>query len=708
MRSGVHRKRLACVECTRRKVKCDKILPCRNCSRKGTACTRPRDRSSPVSSIAVIGRHEETFTSPTAGALDIIQRLESQVNQLEAALEDSRARETQQPTPTVRSTSTPRLPTTSSPTAVKTSTLDPENSIGEVEDAATILEFLAWGRRKDPTYHDAIIQNSKPDHSPGDVTVEDEVDYAHSPGYMPSSICQMLLPTQPKVLQLIKYHMDCLLWYHGALHATTFMKELVKFYDQYDGQIDSRGVDLQWIALLFAILTGSMTCAPRSVAQSWGFHGEEQETLSKRWLKATTTCLQRAEYMAYHSIYSVQAIATLTISAHMLGYSNGLSVLLASAVRIAQGLGLHEMKEDQEATQTAENILSREIGRRVWCQLCIQDWFSIPFTESYLLHQGFTTSKPQNSDDDMNPLPEHTPTVTSYSRLFYDIAALMPNLQDAITTSNTPYTKYEQVLKYDRKMRTLATKHLPYYLQNVPLDPGWPCYVPWARRSLAISSAHKVIMIHRKFLSASFSNPMFELTRKTCVAASRTIIKEQMEAVRDGGPVLWIHQAFSVTASIILCLDLFHQSGPERESSEHRRLINGGIEILSQCQSDMIAKRGVSLLKAMLADDQCKTSERRLTVEMHGRRDIHNDMPGAQRSNFLSIPAIIRNFYQQDHAPLVGKPRRTSETSEVGRWPELMRDDPVATPGVDFLASLGLDCVGGLDEILNMATDYMN
>jgi hypothetical protein len=43
---------------------------------------------------------------------------------------------------------------------------------------------------------------------------------------------------------------------------------------------------------------------------------------------------------------------------------------------------------------------------------------------------------------------------------------------------------------------------------------------------------------------------MFEFTRKTCVAASRTIIKEQKEATRNGGPMLWIHQAFSVTASV--------------------------------------------------------------------------------------------------------------------------------------------------------------
>jgi hypothetical protein len=478
------------------------------------------------------------------------------VKQLEAALEESKTRDIQQPTPTLRSTVTPTVPTTPSPREAQALTLEPEDSTGEVEDAATILEFLAWGRRKDPTYQDAIIQNSKPDHSPGDVTVEDEVDNANSPGYIPSSICQMLLPTQSKVHQLVKYHMDCLLWYHGALHAATFMQELNEFYDEHNGHIDAPGVNLQWVALLFAILTGSMTCAPRSVAQSWGFHSEEQETLSKRWLKATKTCLEQAEYMAYHSIYSVQAIASLTISAHMLGYSNGLSVLLASAVRIAQGLGLHRLAEEKETNQTTRTLINREIGRRVWCQLCIQDWFSIPFTESYLLHhQGFTTPKPQNSDDDMTTIPDHTPTVTSYSRLFYEIAALMPNLQDAISASNTPYTKYEQVLKYDRKMRTLATKHLPYYLQNVPLDSSWPCYVPWARRSLAISSAHKVIMIHRKFLSASFSNSMFEFTRKTCVAASRTIIKEQMEAVRDGGPVLWIHQAFSVTASVST---LFH------------------------------------------------------------------------------------------------------------------------------------------------------
>lgn len=121
----------------------------------------------------------------------------------------------------------------------------------------------------------------------------------------------------------------------------------------------------------------------------------------------------------------------------------------------------------------------------------------------------------------------------------------------------------------------------------------------------------------------------------------------------------------------------------------------------------MIAKRGVSLLKAMLADEQYETSERRLIVGLHGRRDACH-MSDTQRRNYLNIPGIIRAFYQQDHATLIGRSRPSSEISEVGRWPELIRDESVTTPGVDFLASLGLDCVGGLDEILNMAADYMN
>lgn len=180
--------------------------------------------------------------------------------------------------------------------------------------------------------------------------------------------------------------------------------------------------------------------------------------------------------MARYSLDSVEAIATLTISAHSLGYSNQQSVFLASAVKISQSLGLHRL-----GTESPNNLTERDVrGRRVWCQLCTQDWFSMPFSESYLvqpLHGN--TEKPRNRHDD-NPMivPELVPTALSYARYLLDVAFIIPQLQDAVTSSITLYTKYEQVLKYDKLMRTPATAHRPHFFSNVPIDASWPQYAP--------------------------------------------------------------------------------------------------------------------------------------------------------------------------------------------------------------------------------------
>jgi hypothetical protein len=517
-------------------------------------CSRPREHQFPRPTSRLSSEPRPTADTTSTDVVRLVENLQARVNQLEFALQEIT---TLPGTPIA--TETPINEDIETPSSVpvpdlegtrSTASASVEQDRSEIEDAATILEFLAWGRRKDPKYHDFIARKERLVHpSPGDIASDD--DTRSFAGSSPLSYLRTLLPSRLQTFAIARYHCKCLLWYHGSFHSLTFLKDLEKFYDKFNGQIDASDVDMQWVAFLFAVLTGSMTCAPHRTAQSWGFGEWEQETLSKRWFKAATTCLHQADYTAWHSIYAVQAIATLTISAHMLGFSNGQSVMLASAVRIAQSLGLHRLGEEKDNTLTT-NLINREIGRRVWCQLCTQDWFSIPFSESYLIHRlCFDTDKPRNCrEGDMRSLPEGQPTLTSYSRFFYDIAALMPQLQDATMSSNTLYTRYEKILEYDRQLRAFATTHLPYYLQNVPLDPSWPCHVPWARRSLAISSSHKIIMIHRKFLGLSFTNPVFSRTRRTCVAAARTIIKEQRAAIDDGGPVLWIHHAFSVAASV--------------------------------------------------------------------------------------------------------------------------------------------------------------
>lgn len=460
------------------------------------------------------------------------------------------------------------------------------------QDAASILEFLAWGRSKDPDLP---------------AVASPEIDRTNCPESVPGifgdcsplDVLQLLLPSEAQVQQLVDYHCDALLWYHGSFYAPTFKEQLLTFWSRSAGQLSSTGIDLQWVALLFSVMTGSLTCAPPAQAQSWGFREEEQTTLSRQWFQAVTTCLNSADYASNLSIFSCQAIATATIAAHLLGFSSSQSIHLAAAVRVAQSLGLHRIGPEAKGTKT-----EKEIGRRVWTQLCSQDWFGIPFSESYLINPLYSTSEPPLNchDHDLIALPPSIPTITSYCCFLYDMALIMPQLQDGIMYCNTLYTKYEQVLKWDARLRTLATHQRPAFLREVPVEPDWPDWIPWARRALAISSSHKIIMIHRSFLSASFRNAAFVFTRRTCLAAAKTIVKEYKLVVKEDGPILWIHQAFAVAAGIILALDILHRDQRSKEYTEHCELVETVVGILHSCRNSTIASRGTKLLEALLAE----------------------------------------------------------------------------------------------------------
>lgn len=86
-------------------------------------------------------------------------------------------------------------------------------------------------------------------------------------------------------------------------------------------------------------------------------------------------------------MYSIQAIVLSTEVAHNLGFSDLNSTLIAAAIRLAQCMGLHKITEDSvleaEGSGQWHETIEREIGKRVWCQIVIQDHFGLCFTDSY-------------------------------------------------------------------------------------------------------------------------------------------------------------------------------------------------------------------------------------------------------------------------------------------------------------------------------------
>ena len=644
-----------------RRQKCDRNIPCGRCVKRGDAdkCTREWPEGGYDPKLHRIYPRTPTGADASPTNADPSPK-SSYSNPPSTAVHPSLT------TPkSVTSGPSPRKLPPATPI-----TFNPQPSTGPVDDVdnntVSSLEFLTWGRSKLSDYDMRALELLKEPHQSGNSGLSkdtgsdwDSSNGCGGTGAAQVSFLQLLLPSRKQVFQLAEYHVSSILWYHGSFHGPTFYDELKEVYKGPNG-LQVRYMDLRWTGLLFAVLAGSMTCAREQLALTWGFKKSERAKLTRQWYKATLTCLNLADYMWRHHIYSVQAITTLTLSAHVLGYSNTQSTLLGAALKVAQGLGLQRLGCEDETTSGAltpsalaqrDRIIKRETGRRLWQQLCIQDWFSIPFSEMYSIQKlHFSTLNPVSCDDiTMQSLSEDVPSMTSFSTVLSHIASLMPQMHDAIISSNTLYTKYEQVLDYDAQMRSLATEELPrYFSMREALQPEWPAWVPWARRSLTICFAHKIIMIHRAFLGRSFTEQTFDFTRRTCMAAAKTILKEARQAYEEEGPMLWIDQAFMVAAGITLALDIFHRKPNEPESEEHRKLVDNTIVLLGRYENSMIAMRGIRLLSSLLAEQARLTADQTLENYRKRTHDTVNESRNQPKRRKFNVPKFVENFVGND------------------------------------------------------------
>lgn len=576
------RKRSTCTECSLRRQQCDRRLPCGRCIKRGIPdkCQLywQEGRYDPSKHRAYPSRHRDLIPTPPADNTE--QPVES------GLLRDLPGQE---------------------------ASLEPEEAWGSFSSSAprpryVFTPYESKQLRKSATgvpggTGTSIFSSTGSTSSPPFTTVVHE------------AFLQMLMPSLDHIWKLVNYHEAYLLWYHCCYHGPTFRSELEGVIAEQEDKTTLLvgDLDAQWLALLFSVMAGSLTCTPEWRLRDWGFSQQEAVKLSMQWYRASITCLNHGEWTAEHRLYSVQAVTTLAMSAHSLGQSSELSILLGAALKIAQTLGLDKISHNaavDEIDASSSNdqrhrSLNREIGRKLWSQLCVQDWMSLPFAGSHHINPShFTTTKPSSRNHlTMEHLPATFPTYISYGNYIFEIAKLVVRHHEATLQSTTPFTKYQHVLDYDAQMRDLATKGMPRYFHVLePVDALWPEWVHWARSSLTVCFAHKIIMIHRDFIRQSFTNPVYSMTRITCIAAAKTILNEAKKAKDTDGPIIWIDKVFCVAAAIILCLDIFHRNESDPHLSTHRELVVECIEQLRKFESSVIAVRGASLLAGILAD----------------------------------------------------------------------------------------------------------
>ncbi|CAK7216115.1 hypothetical protein SEUCBS140593_002761 [Sporothrix eucalyptigena] len=546
----------------------------------------------------------------------------------------------------------------------------PSASSQDMQDSliVTALEHIAWGRNTGSCYPHRRCACQYNTNGPTHY-------YSQQILYSPvaARVVQENLPGRERAEAMVRFHLEHVAWHHSCLHAPTFLAQCARFWTT--GETEHP----QWLALYLSVLSTTHFCllhspkygrAPQfgATATAPPLAVDPSDPQSAQSLfQAMLDVLHECQFLQNVSLFAVQAIVISTEVAHNLGLSQLNATLLAAAVRIAECLGVHKIEDDpvrrgphyrshtetpqekKEAdAQEAVERREREIGRRVWLQMVVQDHFAMPFTDGYVIHpRQYATGLPRNCDDadptDGDGLiekPDSLPTISSYNRVLSTLARLVPELADGLgpLRARKPlHEQYEHILAMDHKMRHVVRAIPPFFLRQ---DPVLEAQVPWlaiARQSMAITAAEKIIMVHRPFLFRSFQQAQAQQpptgasgllpptstptqsymhTRRTCVSAAMTILREHRNITEAGDMSLWTHTAFCITAALLLSFEVLcsRSTGDEpspgkprtveeaaqlEQQATYRSAIQYAREYLSSRMHDVLAQRGVLLIDSL-------------------------------------------------------------------------------------------------------------
>ncbi|KAJ5161474.1 hypothetical protein N7492_006866 [Penicillium capsulatum] len=599
------RRPLACRECTKRKRKCDKQVPCSRCRRLNLHCSveivqlrrNTVQHASEIQFLASVLSDLESvsngqLTETTKRIRDRIAHLQTgyenepldQTNMCLAHEEFKPQRDHEEPPP--------RLPEAS------LETTDPP--------LLTAIEHLAWCRNSAGCFPHRGCRCQHRRESPGLLSPSDG-------NFQLSGSTLEPLVSLPKVAdaqKLIKFHISHLTWHHNCFHGATFLDQCELFWKT--GTCDHP----LWIALYLSVLSCTINSILNSDKLRIFVDVNFQALQSAQQLfSGMMQTLYHCDFLKNLSIYSVQATVISTEVAHNLGLSQLNATLFNAAVRIAECLGIHKIQDHPlphaRTREEWEERVEREVGRRVWCQMIIQDHFAIPFTDTYSISpMHYSTGRPLNADDhELIDLPKETPTISTYIRTLVELAALMPGLVDGLgpmSNRRPRREQYERILEIDQRMRKIVQNIPSFLLRPDPLKEAEISWLGIARRSLAITAAEKIIMIHRLFLFRSFHDSTYDHSRRTCVAAAMTILREHETIVNEDDLSIWTHTAFAITAAVILCFEVNTAAvGINNGMIEaYREAVIGARERLAFRRCDVLAQRGVALIDAIFIAEQ--------------------------------------------------------------------------------------------------------
>ncbi|CVL06665.1 uncharacterized protein FMAN_11803 [Fusarium mangiferae] len=590
---------LACTNCSRRKIKCSKTIPCTACVRQNKAAQCQREPVTVVSRRSVGRSRISTAPDDPPPVIVPFPEAASLAQVSPTSVEEVATGTTINTAPGSRAASSNDFLPQIDERMIEqllASLSTPDTRL--TNEAAAVLEFLTHGRR-------SILNQFI-----GRESISTSMT-------QPVQKWDTFLPAE-NARSLLALHGMHLTWMHNTVHMPTFLRE-------FDENILKIECDRNWIALYYSLLSQTLYHLDSDYLSSLPQPITVDSKASRVLFDRSREMLYKAEFMDKHKLTSVQTLCLLVQVAHNFDKSDLICVLVSAAIRIAQCLNLHRLGTDNPGAGVDEAV-DGEVRKRVWWFLVRYDWLQIPFQNTCQIHYSqFNTPMPANCHDDeermikdggVNIQPAEISTITTWTNCLAQMAIVMWRHHDRMLRVGTTQAgefdrKYDEVVRADEEIKSLYLSWSDT-LRDVNTTPsdnlaidGLPTALMPAM--LLMSIAQKIFTVHRQFQLSCFRDRRYAFSQLSCV----TIAERSIEAFQRWPDCLearicrrmWTTLSYMISCSITLLLALLFkaQNALTHDWKRLRAHVEYGKAFIGkEAQASSIARRGVRLLDALM------------------------------------------------------------------------------------------------------------
>ncbi|GAA5837244.1 hypothetical protein JCM11251_004944 [Rhodosporidiobolus azoricus] len=451
-----------------------------------------------------------------------------------------------------------------------------------------------------------------------------------------------VLPDEEIAKFLIGKYFDEVEWDFRCLDPIAFPIEHARFV-LMKSQSREDLIDPLWIAVFCMVLALSLEAfwsrpkGSRDMRLFRGLPEADLRELPSVWHDAALRALQIGEWGGTPRIRTVQAVILMTQYIQIASSSGQQGRILgwvASAIRVAQRMGLHRLGQDREkmppddpALPPGKNAVKRETALRLWWMLvCVDSWLSdSPSLRCYLLHPSqYNTALPLNLNFlDLSRSDWHTPVpqpLTVYTDASFELAQIKIAEQvrrtlDTLVNSGDGFS-YPAVLEQDKLFRAVL-ENVPDVFSSEEVVPIDSPRIAYQRACLHEDVFSRIVRLNRPLLGRGYSpRSPYQYSTEQCIEAAKAVILSNHQLLQIETSRWWMYTG-TLASSFVIMMGLFFSldhDAPDSEIKEKRDVLLKAREIFdSQVATPaltVVVEEGRKLLAALFVEEERRRTAR--------------------------------------------------------------------------------------------------